>query len=143
MKARIESAGQVASVVRLGRHTLTFDQPTTTAGGADRGPSPLDVMAASVAACAHYYASAFLFARRIPTEALAVDASWEKDREPSPRIGQLTLAIHLPPGLRPHELTAIERAIKACPAYGTLRYPPSVDFTIDAEGEVPSGQLCA
>jgi uncharacterized OsmC-like protein len=63
MKAVVESAGGVASRVRLGEHELTFDQPSTVPGGADRGPSPLDVMAISVGACAHYYAAAFLFGR--------------------------------------------------------------------------------
>ena len=53
MKAIIESAGKVASRVRLGEHELVFDQPRSVPGGEDRGPSPLDVMAVSVAACAH------------------------------------------------------------------------------------------
>jgi uncharacterized OsmC-like protein len=130
MKARIISAGRVASRVRLGRHDLTFDQPSTTPGGADTGPSPLDVMAASVAACAHYYAAAFLYARGLPTAELTVDAEWEKDRVPAPRIGKLRIDVRVPAGLSTHELASIERAIKACPAYGTLRYPPSVDFAI-------------
>ena len=51
MKAVVESAGKVASRVRLGRHDLLFDQPAPVPGGEDRGPSPLDVLAASVAAC--------------------------------------------------------------------------------------------
>ena len=140
MKARVESAGQVASVVRLGRHEVVFDQPLTTAGGTDRGPSPLDVMAVSVAACAHYYAAAFLHARGLSTQGLSVDAEWQKDRSPMPRIGQLALAVHLPSGLREHERAGIERAIKACPAYGTLRHPPSIEFAIDMD--VDGGEEC-
>ena len=50
MKASIESAGNVASRVRLGDHELVFDQPRSVPGGEDRGPSPLDLMAVSVAA---------------------------------------------------------------------------------------------
>jgi uncharacterized OsmC-like protein len=130
MKARIESAGKVASVVRLGRHMLYFDQPEKAPGGEDRAPSPLDVMAVSVGACAHYYAAAFLYGRGVPTDALAVDVEWEKDRVPAPRIGRLVLAVHLPPGLGARELAAIERSIKACPAYGTLQYPPAVTFSV-------------
>src|SRR4051812_31264895 len=49
MKAVVESAGKVASRVGLGTHELVFDQPSNVAGGDDRGPSPLDVLAVSVA----------------------------------------------------------------------------------------------
>jgi hypothetical protein len=50
VKVTIESAGGVASRVRLGRHELTFDQGGTAPGGQDRGPSPLDVMATAAGA---------------------------------------------------------------------------------------------
>ena len=45
MKTIIDSAGAVASSVRLGSHTLVFDQPATVPGGGDLGPSPLDARA--------------------------------------------------------------------------------------------------
>ena len=52
MKAVIESIGRVGSRARIGEHELVFDQPRSVPGGEDRGPSPLDVMVVSVAACA-------------------------------------------------------------------------------------------
>ena len=52
MKVVIESIGKVGSRARVGGHELVFDQPATVPGGEDRGPSPLDVMSVSVAACA-------------------------------------------------------------------------------------------
>ena len=70
MKAIVETTGKVGSRVRLGNHELVFDQAATVPGGEDRGPSPLDVMSVSVAACAHYYAAAFLHGRGLPTEGL-------------------------------------------------------------------------
>ena len=99
MKAIIESAGNVASRVRLGDHELVFDQPRSVPGGEDRGPSPLDLMAVSVAACAHYYAAAFLHGRGLPTEGLSVEVEFEKERVPVSRIGHLALKVHLPAGL--------------------------------------------
>ena len=101
MKAIIESAGKVASRVRLGDHELVFDQPRSVPGGEDRGPSPLDLMAVSVAACAHYYAAAFLYARGLSTEGLSVEVEFEKERLPVSRIGHLALKVHLPAGLCP------------------------------------------
>lgn len=132
MKATIESIGKVGSRVRLGSHELTFDQPAAVPGGEERGPSPLDVMVASIAACAHYYAAAYLHARGLPTEALRVDVDSEKERTPVSRIGRLTMRVHLPEGLSDRHRAGIERAIKTCPAYGTLLHPPIVELAIDA-----------
>jgi uncharacterized OsmC-like protein len=132
MKAVVESIGKVGSRVRLGEHELVFDQPRTVPGGEDRGPSPLDVMAASVAACAHYFAAAYLYGRGLPTDALSVEVEAEKERVPVSRIGRLYIRVKLPPGLPERHLPGVERAIKSCPAYGTLLHSPSVDIALEA-----------
>ena len=52
------------------------------------------------------------------------------------RIGHLALKVHLPAGLSdrlsPRQLAGVERAIKSCPAYGTLLQPPRVEISIEA-----------
>lgn len=131
MKAIVESTGKVASRARVGDHEIVFDQPKSVPGGEDRGPSPLDLMAVSVAACAHYFAAAFLYARGLPTEPLRVEVEFEKERVPVSRIGHLALKVHLPGGLSDRQLAGIERAIKGCPAYGTLLQPPRVEIAIE------------
>ena len=130
MKAIIKSAGAVASSVQLGSHTLVFDQPATVPGGGDLGPSPLDVLAATVGACAHYFAAAFLQARKLSTEGLRVEVDAEKMREPSPRFGKLSIHVVLPVGVPEHYLPQIERAVRNCPAYGTLVHPPDVELSV-------------
>jgi uncharacterized OsmC-like protein len=132
MKAIVESTSKVGSRTRLGAHELVFDQPASVPGGEDRGPSPLDVMAVAVAACAHYYAAAYLHGRRLPTVGLTVEVEAVKDRLPVPRIGSLTMKVRLPPGLDARQVAGIERAIKSCPAYGTLLHAPTVDVSVDA-----------
>jgi uncharacterized OsmC-like protein len=131
MTSLIQSAAAVGSRVRLGDHDLVFDQPITIAGGENRGPSPLDVMVASIGACAHYFAAAYLHARGLPTADLSVEVEAEKDQVPAPRIGRLALKVHVPAGLSAQQLTGIERAIRRCPAYGTLVNLPSVEVVID------------
>ena len=143
MKAVVESMGKVGSRVQLGGHELIFDQPTVVPGGEDRGASPLDVLGVSVAACAHYYAAAFLHGRGLPTEGLRVEVEFEKERLPSPRIGRLSMKVHLPAGLSERQLVGVERAIKSCPAYGTLLHPPTVEIAIEIEGGVTSDELSA
>jgi uncharacterized OsmC-like protein len=128
MKAVVESAGGVASRVRLAEHELVFDQPTTVPGGENRGPSPLDVLAVSVAACAHYFAAAFLAGRKLSTDGLRVEVEAEKVREPRPRFDRVRLRVVLPAHVPEHYLPAIERAVKNCPAYGTLEHPPELEL---------------
>jgi uncharacterized OsmC-like protein len=150
MKAIIESIGRVGSRVAVGNHELVFDQPTNVPGGEDRGPSPLDVMSLSVGACAHYFASAYLFGRGLSREGLSVEVAAEKERVPVSRIGRLEMKVRLPAGLEDRHIAGIERAIKACPAYGTLVHPPSVEISIKRpgaggaeDGEASSGKLTA
>lgn len=140
MKAVIESIGKVASRARVGGHDLIFDQPAAVPGGEDRGPSPLDVMYVSVAACAHYFAAAYLHGRDLSPEGLAVEVTAEKERVPVSRIGRLEMKVRLPAGLTERHVAGIERAIKSCPAYGTLLHPPSVEISIDGPGQTGTDQ---
>jgi uncharacterized OsmC-like protein len=140
MKAIVESIGKVASRARVGEHELVFDQPASVPGGEDRGPSPLDVMTVSVAACAHYYAAAYLHGRGLSTHGLTVEVEAVKERVPVSRIGTLSMKVLVPPGLDDRQVAGIERAIKSCPAYGTLLHPPAVEVqvAVDASSAHPS-----
>ena len=42
------------------------------------------------------------------------------------------MKVRVPPGLDERQVAGIERAIKSCPAYGTLLHPPSVEVAVDA-----------
>ena len=132
MKAIVESIGKVGSRTRVGGHELVFDQPASVPGGEDRGPSPLDVMVVSVAACAHYYAAAYLHGRGLPTDGIDRRGGGDEGALPVSRIGSLTMKVRVPPGLDERQIAGIERAIKSCPAYGTLLHPPAVDVSVDA-----------
>ncbi|MEN3973775.1 bifunctional alpha/beta hydrolase/OsmC family protein [Emcibacter sp. SYSU 3D8] len=43
--------GRLEQDVRVGRHHLVADEPTTIPGGADRGPTPYDLLGASLGTC--------------------------------------------------------------------------------------------
>lgn len=133
MEMVIESAGAVSSRVRLGAHELVFDQPGSVPGGDDRGPSPLDVLAASVGACAHYFAAAYLYARRLPTAEVRVEVHYEKSRDPAPRISSMQLRVRVPDGLSNQNLAAIERSVRSCPAYNTLLHTTDLKLEIGPE----------
>ena len=133
MKAVVRSIGGVGSRVRMGEHELVFDQPRSVPGGQDRGPSPLGVMAIAVAACAHYYAAAYLHGRGLAADEVEVDVEFDKAQLPVPRLGHVALTVRVPAALTAEQIAAIERAVRRCPAYGTLRHPPSVHIAIEGE----------
>jgi len=139
MKFVVDSIGRVGSRTQVGGHELIFDQPTSVPGGEDRGPSPLDVMAVSVAACAHYFASAYLQARGMSADALRVELVSEKGRVPVSRLAYMLMTVHLPPSVPDRHVAGVERAIKTCPAYGTLLHPPDVQITISPGTATPDG----
>lgn len=130
MKIVIESAGGVASRVRLGEHHLLFDQPPSIPFGRNLGPSPLEVMAASVGGCAHYFAAAYLQARQVPVAQLRVHVEAEKVKDPSPRFGSISLRVEVPAGLSPEQLRGVERVVRTCPAFGTMRHGSNIDLAI-------------
>jgi putative redox protein len=139
VKAVVESAGGVASRVRIGAHEVVFDQPPSVPGGQDRGPSPLDMLVVSVGACAHYFAAAFLLGRGLSAAGVRVEVESAKERQPSPRIGKLAIRLVLPPEVPESYLPAIERAVRNCPAYGTLVHAPDVELYVERQGgEAPA-----
>jgi uncharacterized OsmC-like protein len=88
-------------------------------------------MSVALAACAHYFAAAYLHARGLSPEGLTVEVEAEKDRVPVSRIGRVGLRVKLPGGLSDRHRAGVERAIKSCPAYGTLLHPPVVDIVVE------------
>jgi uncharacterized OsmC-like protein len=90
-------------------------------------------MAASVGGCAHYFAAAFLHARKLDTSGVRVEVEAEKVRDPAPRFGKFSIRVILPPGVPEAYLGPIERAVRGCPAYGTLVHPPEVEISISRD----------
>jgi len=100
-------------------------------------------MAVSVAACAHYFAAAYLHGRGLPTEGLTVEVEAEKERVPVSRVGRLSMRVRLPAGLAERQIAGVERAIKSCPAYGTLLHPPSMEIAVELQPEPSSERRSA
>ena len=156
MKAIIESIGKVGSRAHVGGHELVFDQPATVPGGEDRGPSPLDVMSVSVAACAHYFAAAYLHGRGLSTEGLTVEV--EADEGARSRVAHrpARLKVQLPaglderhsrryragdqelPGLRDAPASAVGRHLHRAPRRRSGRTRPSATIATRWSGKIAS-----
>jgi hypothetical protein len=63
----------------------------------------------------------------------AVEVEAEKERTPA-RLGRFSMRVHLPAGTSDRQVAGVERAVRSCPAYGTLIQPPTVELSIDVAG---------
>jgi len=109
------------------QHRLQVDQPVAE-GGDDSAPTPTELFVASLAACVAFYARRFLARHDLPTEGLAVDASFTMASRPA-RVGEITLQIELPEGTPVEKRDALLAVASHCTVHNTLTTPPKV--TID------------
>lgn len=114
--------------VRIRGHQLTVDQPTD-AGGADFGPTPTELFAASLAACLAYYGGRFLTRHGIDPADLRVDCEFALTTSPN-RIGSIALRV-IPPAGMPARLTEAMRAVVSrCTLHNTIQEPPHISIDI-------------
>ena len=115
----------------VGRHRIITDQLISDGGG-DAGPTPPELLLASLGACAGHYAVEYLRARSLPLAELEIRVSAAKGTGPA-RIASFRIEVSLP-GLEEHHQQGLLRAVKTCLIHNTLKANP------DLEVEVRSAQ---
>ena len=91
--------------------------------------SPPELLLASLASCAAYYATQYLNTRKIPAEDLRVRVSAEKGTQPA-RLASFQIDIEVA-GLDDRHQAGIMRAVKACLIHNTLLGAPTLDVSLD------------
>lgn len=115
-------------------HRLICDQPRE-GGGDDTGMTPPELMLASLAACAGYYALQYLKFRNLSQEGLSVRVEAEKAQQPA-RIGSFRIVVHAPSITDPQHITGLYRAAEKCLIHKTLMHTPSITIEVlQSEGE--------
>jgi putative redox protein len=115
--------------VVTGRHSLTIDQPVTS-GGDDSGPSPVELFAASLAACVAHYAGSYLDRHGLSSEGLAIDADFAMADDRPARIASLSVTITPPAGLSESRKAGLLAVASHCTVHNTIHQPPSVDINL-------------
>jgi putative redox protein len=110
-------------------HRLICDQPVSN-GGLDEGMSPPELLLASLATCAAYYAAQYLNSRKLPAEDLRVRVSAEKGTQPA-RLASFRIDVEVP-DLDDRHQAGILRAVKACLIHNTLLGAPEIDVSLQA-----------
>jgi uncharacterized OsmC-like protein len=125
--------------VALGGHRFTVDQPAI-AGGDDQGPTPLQLLAASLVACTGHYAGSFLDRHGLSREGLVVEGDFVMAEDKPPRIAAMSVTIIPPAGLSTSRQAGLLAVASHCTVHSTLRQPPAVHIGLATPvGDDPAG----
>ncbi|HEY3286258.1 MAG TPA: OsmC family protein [Gemmatimonadaceae bacterium] len=122
-----EGGVQFAAQVRA--HRLLVDQPER-GGGADAGPSPIELLGVSLGTCVALYVQQFCHSRGLSHEGMRVEVQQRGAQNPN-RIGEFAVRVVLPAGLPAEHVEMLERVARSCPAHNTLVHGAEVAIQID------------
>jgi uncharacterized OsmC-like protein len=109
-------------------HTITVDQPVAD-GGTDTAPTPTELFIASLASCVAFYARRFLTRHNLPTDGLAVDATYSISPRPA-RVGEIGLVLRVPEGVPADRRDALLAVASHCTVHNSLEATPDVTITM-------------
>lgn len=115
--------------VNVEGHRLVVDEGVA-AGGRDSGPTPTELLAASLASCAAAHAESFLTRRGLPTAGLGVSCHYRLSAEQPARVEGLDLTVTTSTELQPEDRLAMLKAVEECVVGNTLRMPPLIHVMI-------------
>lgn len=107
---------------------MICDQPLDN-GGSDEGMSPPELLLASLATCAAYYAAQYLKARGLPADDLNVRVSAEKAAQPV-RLASFQIDLTAPI-LEDRHKGGLLRAVKTCLIHNTLLGSPDIEVSVN------------
>jgi uncharacterized OsmC-like protein len=110
-------------------HRLTCDQPLDN-DGSDEGMSPPELMLASLATCAAYYAAQYLNVRKLSAEDLLVRVGAQKATQPA-RLSCFQIDVTVP-GIDDRHRAGVLRTVKTCLIHNTLLGSPSIEVSVVA-----------
>jgi putative redox protein len=122
MEMEVSFPGGARVDASFGGYTVQTDQPPQGAGQAS-APTPFALFLASVATCAGIYVLGFLRQRGLPSDGVRVRQMAYSDPLTG-MIGQIELAIEVPPGFPEKYLPAMARAAELCAVKKHLEHPP-------------------
>jgi putative redox protein len=127
MEVTAQYRSGVAFEVAARDHRIVCDQPKDNSG-ADAGMTPPELLLASLATCAGYYALEYLRTRGLPSDGLGVRVVASKALKPA-RLADLKIELTLPEVEERH-VAGISRAVKACLIHNTLLSAPSIETVV-------------
>lgn len=137
MEVSVEHLGALQFEIKARHHVIVSDQPVEH-GGFDEGPTPPELMLASLGSCAAFYAGMYLRKHKLADLGTKVHVTADKKKDP-PRLDDFRIAIEVPVGLSPQHAAGLERAVHQCLIHNTLLNPPAI--SIDVKTAVLEGEI--
>jgi putative redox protein len=106
-----------AHAITIRDHTLTADEPTE-AGGTDTGPTPQELLAASLASCVAVTVEMYAGRKGWDVGSLEVEVGYEKDQKGRPT--RFEVLLKLPATLPREQVDRIADVAKKCPVHRAL-----------------------
>ena len=106
-----------------GGHTLLFDEPVES-GGADEGPSPTRVLAASLAACTAITIEMYAARKEWPLDDVEVAVEMEYGQPSVPKSFAVT--VRLPKELSEDQVERLRTIAGRCPVHRALKHETDV-----------------
>ncbi len=103
--------------VRVRAHQLTADEPEDS-GGDDMGPSPQELLAASLASCTAITMEMYAQRKGWDTSGLAVDVRYTPAERGCPT--RFELVLKMPPHLEEEQIERLQVIAAKCPVHRTL-----------------------
>jgi uncharacterized OsmC-like protein len=113
----------------LGSYRIVTDQ-TKQDGGSGAGPTPPELLLASLGACAGHYAAEYLRARSLPLSGLQIQVHAEKGGRPV-RLASFRVQVSLPDLEERHRLGLL-RSVKSCLIHNTLESEARIEVEMSA-----------
>lgn len=120
--------GKFTQSIRAGRHHLTADEPTS-AGGLDRGPSPYDLLLASLGACTAMTLRMYAEHKTLPLDRVTVSLRHDRihaddcascTESTTGRVDRIERHLHLEGDLDDTQRTRLLEIANRCPVHRTL-----------------------
>ena len=127
----------VKFAIRIRSHEIVVDQ-TARGGGSDSGPTPLELLGASLGSCIAYYVHQFLHIRGLKADGIRVAVSHTRERNPS-RIESFSVDVELPEDVPERYMPLLERVIDSCPAHNTLAL--GADISVRFKAPAPAAAV--
>jgi putative redox protein len=117
MKATATRDGGFRHVVKVRSHDVTVDEPTES-GGHDSGPSPQELLAASLASCTAVTMEMYAARKRWDLEGVEVACEYSPAERGCPT--RFRLVLRLPDGLSDEQVQRLRIIAAKCPVHRAL-----------------------
>jgi putative redox protein len=120
--------GRLTHRVEIGDHELTADEPAER-GGDDAGPSPQELLAASLASCTAITIEMYADRKGWDIGEVAVDVDYEPAQRGSPT--RFAMSVRLPKELPEDQRRRLMQIAAKCPVHRTLEGEVMFDERVD------------